>query len=62
MSNYVEPTNHPETGRVEDAVWLDNYFGRHRYGVRFADGKVFRANEVMKVTEIETDKEKAESN
>lgn len=46
MSNYQQPTKHPETGRIEVADWLDDYFGRHRYGVRFPDGKVFRASEV----------------
>lgn len=59
MSNYIEPTPHPDTGKVEDAEWLDNYFGRHRYGVRFADGKIYRAGEVIKV-EMRLDKEMAE--
>jgi hypothetical protein len=48
MSNYIEDTYHPETGEVFAAEWLDDYYGRHRYGVRFPDGKVF--NEILCVT------------
>lgn len=51
MSNYQQPTKHPETGRIEVADWLDDFFGRHRYGVRFPDGKVFRASEVNQANE-----------
>ena len=46
MSNYGKPTKNPETGRVEEAEFLDNYYGPHRYGVRFPDGKVFPIDEV----------------
>lgn len=35
MSNYHAKTVHPMTGEVKDAFWMDDYFGRHRYGVRF---------------------------
>lgn len=46
MSSYKDLTTHPETGAAESAEWLDDYFGRHNYGVRFpSDGKVFRADE-----------------
>ena len=46
MSSYLKSTQHPETGKVEHAEWLDDYFGQHNYGVRFpSDGKVFRADE-----------------
>lgn len=41
MSSFAAPTRHPNTGKVETAMWLDDYFGRHRYGVRFSDGQVF---------------------
>lgn len=46
MSSYQQVTKHPDTGVMEMADWLDDYFGRHRYGVRFADGKVFRAEQI----------------
>lgn len=41
MSSFGAPTRHPETGKIESAMWLDDYFGRHRYGVSFPDGQVF---------------------
>lgn len=41
MSNYTAPAIHPETGVIQDAEWIDDYYGPHRYGVRFSDGKVF---------------------
>ena len=35
-------TKHPETGKVELAIWMDDYFGNHNYGVKFpSDGKIF---------------------
>ena len=47
MSNYVAPAYDPETGTIRPANWLDNYFGRHRYGVQFGDyGKVWTPKEV----------------
>ncbi len=36
MSNYIRKTKNPITGQFERAEWLDDYFGKHRYGVRFA--------------------------
>ena len=45
MSSYEQNTINPDTGKIESAVWLDDYFGRHRYGVRFPSGKVFRGEE-----------------
>jgi len=36
MSSYYRMTRHPVTGQMEPAAWWDNYYGRHRYGVRFA--------------------------
>lgn len=46
MSSFFLLTKHPETGQMETAQWLDDYFGWHRYGVRFPDGKVFREAEI----------------
>jgi hypothetical protein len=46
MSNFIRRTKHPESGLFEDAEWLDNYFGGHRYGVRFPNGsKVWQADD-----------------
>lgn len=44
MRNYIAPAIHPETGVIQDADWLDNYYGPYRYAVRFDDGKVFQAD------------------
>jgi hypothetical protein len=35
-------TKNPVTGEYEEAFWIDDYFGRHRYGVRFPSGVVYR--------------------
>ena len=35
MSNYYRPAYHPPTQTVRDALWADDYFGRHQYGVLF---------------------------
>jgi hypothetical protein len=42
MSNFIRRTKNPDTGQFEDAEWLDDYFGRHRYGVRFPGGGVVK--------------------
>lgn len=47
MSNYTGIARHPSTGKVEEVEWLDDYYGRHHYGVRFADGLVM-SEEVVK--------------
>lgn len=45
MSNFEAKTKHPITGKLEDAVWLDNYYGEHHYGVQFfSDWKIFDAD------------------
>lgn len=46
MSNFSQLTKHPVTGEIEEADWLDDHFGRHRYGVRFADGQVFKPSQI----------------
>ena len=51
MSNYKEAAYNPVRKTIEGAWWLDDYFGRHEYGVRFVadDGPgspVYRPSEV----------------
>lgn len=46
MSNYQAPAYHPRTGELQDAMFLDDYFGKHLYGVQFADGKIYPADYV----------------
>lgn len=46
MSSYIKQTVNPDTHEMEDAEWLDDYFGQHNYGVRFpSTGIVYRADE-----------------
>lgn len=47
MSNYVNWAVHPETGKTEQAEYLDDHFGKHLYGVRFSDGRVFPSGSVV---------------
>lgn len=35
MSSYNQQTKNPKTGEWENADWIDNYYGSHRYGVIF---------------------------
>ncbi len=46
MSNYRAPALNPKTGRVENADFVDNYFARHEYAVKFDDGQIARPWEV----------------
>lgn len=56
MSSYRKLTRNPETGLWENAEWLDDYFGLHRYGVRFpSDGSV--ANPEVTILETKDDTE-----
>lgn len=60
MSTFQEWTKHPKTGEIEQAVWIDDYFGNHNYGVKFADGNIYDPREVkieMKSKPMETNKE-----
>lgn len=46
MSSYTTATVNPDTHEIEQAEWLDDYFGQHNYGVRFpSTGVVYRADE-----------------
>ncbi len=46
MSDYFAPAVHPKTGKVEQAHFMDDYFGRWRYGVRFPDETIWPVGEV----------------
>jgi hypothetical protein len=53
VSSYKDKAWNPKTNKIEDAVWLDDYFGRHQYGVKFAgDDKYYKPNEVEIPKEI----------
>lgn len=46
MSSYTKLTKHPKTGKWLMAEWLDDYFGQHRYGIRFPNGEIFDERKV----------------
>lgn len=35
MSTFSRMTENPATKRWENALWIDDYFERHHYGVQF---------------------------
>jgi len=35
MSSYIKKVKHPITGKKQDALFLDDYYGEHQYGVGF---------------------------
>ena len=41
MSNYSTQSKRPGGTDYEDVDMLDNYFGKHKYGVRFPDGEIY---------------------
>ena len=47
MSNYTGYVKHPVTGEKVEAIFLDDYFGKHEYGVKIVgEEKVYRGDEV----------------
>lgn len=46
MSNYISKAKHPKTEKIEDAQFLDDFYGLHKYGVRFDDGNVYPVSEI----------------
>ena len=56
MSTYITRVKNPDTGQFTDALMIDDYFGRHRYGLQFA-----KTNTVLDVDnlkyELEFDEE-----
>lgn len=56
MSTYSQMTKNPSTGVFEKALWMDDYFSPHHYGVKFPDGSIVD-NAMVK---LETRKQTAE--
>lgn len=46
MSTYITKTFHPKKKKPVDALWIDDYFGPHRYGVQFLGEKKIRNPEI----------------
>lgn len=45
MSSFVSKAKRPGGIEYEDVWYLDDYYGRRQYGVKFPDGKLYRAEE-----------------
>ncbi len=55
MSNYKGKAINPKTKKIEDAIFLDDYFGGHKYGVQFMDGKdavIYPIEDIITVTGV----------
>ena len=47
MSSYITKSYHPDTKKLSECYMIDDYFGRHKYGVQFMpNGRVWRESEV----------------
>lgn len=42
MSSYIRKTKNPKTGSYENAHWIDDCFGLHKYGVKFEGQEILR--------------------
>lgn len=36
MSTYITRVKNPKTGEFTDALMIDDFYGRHKYGLQFA--------------------------
>lgn len=45
MSNFTATAIHPVTGEIAMCDYLDDYYGRHKYGVRFPNGDIYPEEE-----------------
>ncbi|MGY3581899.1 hypothetical protein ACVIGB_000029 [Bradyrhizobium sp. USDA 4341] len=57
MSDYPAKAINPATRQVEGCLFLDDHFSKNEYGVRFADGTVYRPWEVHGVDTKLTEEE-----
>lgn len=53
MSNFNRPTINPKTGEIENADWMDSFYGKHHYGVVFPDGATYQQDAVKLPTDEE---------
>ena len=47
MSSYKRKAVNPKTGKEELAWFLDDFYGRHQYAVRFKDGGTYPIEEIQ---------------
>jgi hypothetical protein len=46
MISYFSMAVNPANNTIEEAFFLEDYFGKHKYGVLFSDGKVYPEDQV----------------
>lgn len=49
MSNFYASAINPATCKTEQAEYLDDFYGKHRFGVKFLDGQIYPENLVTRV-------------
>tara|TARA_R100000388_G_C7209536_1_gene142859 strand:- start:109 stop:462 length:354 start_codon:yes stop_codon:yes gene_type:complete len=47
MSNYNGYAVNPRNGKLEQAMFLDDYYSRHQYAVKFHDGSHYPERQVV---------------
>jgi len=52
MSNYGSKALNPLTGKYEECMMLDDYYGKHRFGMRFSDGNIYPVAEFSKERDV----------
>lgn len=52
MSNFSRTSLHPVTKKYINATWLDDYFGEHRYAVKFDGDNTYYSGDYIE--ELET--------
>lgn len=50
MSSFYKTTKHPLTGKWEKAMWIDDFYAQHHYGVEFPDKKVYDPEKIDLIT------------
>lgn len=54
MSNYISVMLNPKTGLMQEAGYIDNLFGKHKYGVAFPkDGSGYDFDIVYSTEELD---------
>lgn len=49
MSSYYDIAINPKTKSMEKAMWVDDAYGNHVYGVQFEDGSMYPASDVERI-------------
>jgi len=47
MSNYNGYAVNPRNGKLEDAMFIEHFYGRHEFGVKFHDGSHYPILQVV---------------